>query len=102
MGKKFEFGETAAEKTAEEIRSNNQHRRLIPPTAEQNTAPISMPVATTTANVKPKKSTNGIVIDVPMQVYVQLAMMKMQTGRPLKDLALQAILEFVERNSGNE
>lgn len=47
---------------------------------------------------KGKKSENGIVVNVPMDDYMQLMMMKIQTGRTLKDLALQAIHEFVERN----
>lgn len=50
------------------------------------------------AGLKPKKTENGIVINVPMADYMQLTMMKLQTGRTLKDLALQAIHEFVERN----
>ena len=45
-----------------------------------------------------KKTANGIVANVPMDDYMQLTMMKFQTGRTLKDLALQAIHEFVERN----
>lgn len=45
-----------------------------------------------------KKTANGIVVNVPMDDYMQLTMMKFQTGRTLKDLALQAIHEFVERN----
>lgn len=45
-----------------------------------------------------KKTANGIVVNVPMEDYMQLTMMKFQTGRTLKDLALQAIHEFVERN----
>lgn len=45
-----------------------------------------------------KKTANGIVVNVPMEDYMQLTMMKFQTGCTLKDLALQAIHEFVERN----
>lgn len=45
-----------------------------------------------------KKTANGIVVNVPMEDYMQLTMIKFQTGRTLKDLALQAIHEFVERN----
>lgn len=45
-----------------------------------------------------KKTANGIVVNVPMDDYMQLTMMKFQTGRTLKDLALQAIHEFVVRN----
>ena len=45
-----------------------------------------------------KKTANGIVVNVPMEDYMRLMMIKCQTGRTLKDLALQAIHEFVERN----
>ena len=48
---------------------------------------------------KGKKTENGIVVNVPMEDYMQLTMMKFQTGRTLKDLALQAIHEWVERNN---
>lgn len=44
------------------------------------------------------KTENGIVVNVPMDDYMKLMMLKIQTGRTLKDLALQAIHEFVERN----
>lgn len=44
------------------------------------------------------KTENGIVVNVPMDDYMQLMMLKIQTGRTLKDLALQAIHEFVEKN----
>lgn len=47
---------------------------------------------------KGKKTENGIVVNVPMEDYMQLMIMKCQTGRTLKDLALQAIHEFVVRN----
>lgn len=48
--------------------------------------------------LKGVKTENGIVVNVPMEDYMQLMMLKIQTGRTLKDLALQAIHEFVERN----
>lgn len=44
------------------------------------------------------KTENGIVVNVPLDDYMQLTMLKIRTGRTLKDLALQAIHEFVERN----
>lgn len=56
-------------------------------------------VANTPFVAKGKKSENGIVVNVPMDDYMKLMMMKIQTGRTLKDLALQAIHEFVERNN---
>lgn len=47
---------------------------------------------------KGAKTENGIVVNVPMDDYMKLMMLKIQTGRTLKDLALQAIHEFVEMN----
>ena len=75
---------------------------------EQQTEATNKPV-TATKNRKSKntasrfalngmKTENGIVVNVPMDDYMQLMMLKIQTGRTLKDLALQAIHEFVEKN----
>lgn len=44
------------------------------------------------------KTESGIVVNLPMEDYMQLMMLKIQTGRTLKDLALQAVHEFVEKN----
>lgn len=44
------------------------------------------------------KKTNGIAVDVPIEDYMHLMQMKVVNRRTLKDLALQAIHEFVERN----
>lgn len=55
--------------------------------------------STTTSVAQPvAKATNGIVVDVPIDDYMALIQMKIMTRRTLKDLALQAIHEFVERN----
>lgn len=75
---------------------------------EQKTEATNKPM-TATKNRKSKntasrfalngmKTENGIVVNVPMDDYMQLMMLKIQTSRTLKDLALQAIHEFVERN----
>ena len=47
---------------------------------------------------KGKKTENGITIYVPMEYYERIALMKMRTGVPIKDLALQAVMEFLDRN----
>ena len=47
---------------------------------------------------KGKKTENRITIYVPMEYYEQIALMKMRTGIPIKDLALQAVIEFLDRN----
>lgn len=71
------------------------------------TTPVATPSVTPptmTASVVPaasqtaRKTTNGIVVDVPIDDYMALMQMKVMTRRTLKDLALQAIHEFVERN----
>ena len=126
MAKKFVFGETKVAETSEEIRENKADKTLaVPPTvsnAPHAPSPVNIgeQLAVDTASVetaettdesrgkatvahipfvaKGKKSENGIVVNVPMDDYMQLMMMKIQTGRTLKDLALQAIHEFVERN----
>lgn len=64
-------------------------------------APPSMEVPATAnpaAIPSARKTTNGIVVDVPIDDYMALMQMKIMTRRTLKDLALQAIHEFVERN----
>ena len=113
----FNFKDTPVAKMADEIRDENQHASIAPVTAApaepvKSTAPVAAPTTAPTTQapasmpdaapttVKAKKTTNGIVIDVPMPEYIKLTMMKVQTGRTLKDLALQAIREFVERNDG--
>jgi len=118
MGK-FNFNESPVAKVAEEIRDGNkqptvqmqqtepqqQQGRVEQPTPQptpqpQQPAPVTVPDASPSVNkpLKTKKTENGIVINVPMQDYMQLTMMKMQTGRTLKDLALQAIHEFIENH----
>lgn len=60
--------------------------------------PARTDISTNKFDLQGKKTANGIVVNVPMEDYMQLTMMKFQTGRTLKDLALQAIHEFVARN----
>ena len=95
--------ETTTEPTNEATVDNKEH------TASENKAKNTSTQAAKGRNhkrtltdtsfaAKGKKTENGIVVNVPMEDYMQLTMMKFQTGRTLKDLALQAIHEFVERN----
>ena len=83
-------------------------RPSAPLESKQQTEATNKPV-TATKNRKSKntasrfalngmKTENGIVVNVPLDDYMQLMMLKIQTGRTLKDLALQAIHEFVEKN----
>ena len=81
----------------------------IDSTATKNEMPTNVanhPEATSFSNAiavnmrkpKRKKTENGITIYVPMEYYERIALMKMRTGVPIKDLALQAVIEFLDRN----
>lgn len=81
--KENEALENKAKNTSTQAAKGRNHRRTL---------------TDTSFAAKGKKTENGIVVNVPMEDYMQLTMMKFQTGRTLKDLALQAIHEFIERN----
>ena len=59
---------------------------------------FSNDIAVSMRKQKGKKTENGITIYVPMEYYERIVMMKMRTGMPIKDLALQAVIEFLDRN----
>ena len=59
---------------------------------------FSNAIAVNMRKQKGKKTENGITIYVPMEYYERIVMMKMRTGVPIKDLALQAVIEFLDRN----
>ena len=83
VNKENEASENKAKNTSTQAAKGRNHKRTL---------------TDTSFAAKGKKTENGIVVNVPMEEYMQLTMMKFQTGRTLKDLALQAIHEFVERN----
>ena len=86
----------AGRQQRKENRENNKDEKT-----EQMSASVdSKPTTNTTPQVAQSvvKTTNGIVVDVPIDDYMALMQMKVMTRRTLKDLALQAIHEFVERN----
>lgn len=62
------------------------------------TTSFSNDIAVNMRKQKGKKTENGITIYVPMEYYERIVMMKMRTGMPIKDLALQAVIEFLDRN----
>ena len=68
------------------------------PVAEQSVSTYSTDIMQNARKPKGKKTENGITIYVPMEYYERIALMKMRTGVPIKDLALQAVIEFLDRN----
>ena len=68
------------------------------PIIEQSVSTYSSDIMQNVLKPKGKKTENGITIYVPMEYYERIVMMKMRTGVPIKDLALQAVIEFLDRN----
>ena len=76
------------------IRSNLSSTPIV----EQSVSTYSSDIMQNVRKPKCKKTENGITIYVPMEYYERIALMKMRTGIPIKDLALQAVIEFLDRN----
>lgn len=74
-----------------EINVNVSH-----PVKEEQTETVETTIAS--AKVTGKKTQNGITIYVPMDYYMQILQMKMETGTPIKDIALQAVIEYLDRH----
>ncbi len=55
----------------------------------------------TIRKARPKKTENGITISVPMEYYERITLMKMRTGIPIRDLALQAVIEYLENHKND-
>lgn len=88
------------EQNVKEQQPEVRHRLRRP---QQSQAPAEVADAAPVTNkalaaIKDKGTTNGIVVNVPMEDYFQLMMLKKIEKKTLKELALQAIHEFVERN----
>ena len=62
------------------------------------TTSFSNDIAANIRKPRGKKTENGVTIYVPMEYYERIALMKMRTGIPIKDLALQAVIEFLDKN----
>ena len=68
------------------------------PASAVTPAVLTAPVPEPTARKTGKKTQNGITIYVPMEYYMQILQMKMETGTPIKDIALQAVIEYLDRH----
>lgn len=69
----------------------------------QSVAPavITAPASEPTSRKAGKKTQNGITIYVPMEYYMQILQMKMETGTPIKDIALKAVIEYLDRHKND-
>lgn len=60
--------------------------------------PTGLDAIRTARAAKTNRTENGITVYVPMEYYERIALMKMRTGIPVRDIARQAIIEFVDRH----
>lgn len=70
----------------------------VAPAAPASAAPVSEPASMRKTG---KKTQNGITIYVPMEYYMQILQMKMETSTPIKDIALQAVIEYLDRHKND-
>ena len=96
--KKESGGETMNADATGETSTTEVLNPTIPVTEQPATPSFSNDIAMNIRKPKGKKTENGITIYVPMEYYERIALMKMRTGVPIKDLALQAVIEFLDRN----
>ena len=101
--KRFKLQESDAIEENERIlesgsQQRKENRENKEETAEQSATNNSADIMLNARKPKGKKTENGITIYVPMEYYERIALMKMRTGVPIKDLALQAVIEFLDRN----
>ena len=96
--KKESVGDTMNADAIAETSTTEVLNPTIPVTEQPATPSFSNDIAMNIRKPKGKKTENGITIYVPMEYYERIALMKMRTGIPIKDLALQAVIEFLDRN----
>jgi len=84
---------TDAQQAMAPVQPQQEHTTPAQTSSFSNAAPIS--------KARPKKSENGITISVPMEYYERITLMKMRTGIPIRDLALQAVIEFVDKHKND-
>lgn len=68
---------------------------------QQPIAQTAQPIGMTSAGNRSKRTEQGITVIVPMEYYEQIALMKMRTGIPIRDIALQAVIEFVDKHKND-
>ena len=101
--KRFSLEESDAIEENERIlesgsQQRKENRETKEETAEQSSSTYGSDIVMNARKPKGKKTENGITIYVPMEYYMQILQMKMETGTPIKDIALQAVIEYLDRH----
>lgn len=71
------------------------------PVQPQPIAQTAQSIGMQSAGNRSKRTEQGITVIVPMEYYEQIALMKMRTRIPIRDLALQAVIEFVDKHKND-
>lgn len=72
-----------------------------PQVQPQPIAQTAQSIGIASAGNRSKRTEQGITVIVPMEYYEQIALMKMRTGIPIRDIALQAVIEFVDKHKND-
>ena len=72
-----------------------------PQVQQQPIAQTAQSIGMQSAGNRSKRTEQGITVIVPMEYYEQIALMKMRTGIPIRDIALQAVIEFVDKHKND-
>lgn len=90
-----------AEAAAPIEQPQQQVQQPQPQVQQQPIAQTAQPIGMTSAVNRSKRTEQGITVIVPMEYYEQIALMKMRTGIPIRDIALQAVIEFVDKHKND-
>ena len=90
-----------AEAVAPIVQPQPQVQQPEPQVQQQPIAQTAQPIGMTSAGNRSKRTEQGITVIVPMEYYEQIALMKMRTGIPIRDIALQAVIEFVDKHKND-
>ena len=91
----------SAEAATPIVQPQQQVQQPQPQAKQQPISQIAQSIGMQSAGNRSKKTGQGITVMVPMEYYEQIALMKMRTGIPIRDIALQAVLEFVDKHKND-
>lgn len=94
--------QTEAAEPAEVAEPAEAAAPIVQPQAQpQPIARTVQSIGMQSAGNRSKRTEQGITVIVPMEYYEQIALMKMRTGIPIRDIALQAVIEFVDKHKND-
>ena len=94
--------QTEAAEPAEAVAPIVQLQQQVQPQVHPEPQPQpSQSMGMSTVGNRSKRTEQGSTVIVPMKYYEQIALMKMRTGITIRDIALQAVIEFVDNHKND-